>query len=160
MKTRLPRLPLFIDEIESLNHFIDVLNALDRHIARPQRAHVYAAWRSTINDRDSSYLLGRNVFVHASVPKGFYPEFVRAYAQYGHTPISRYARLNPTPAGGQHRPRGVGCHHLDGPVTRGKVGGEPHARIRSHLSACRARHHDCQRQRRSRLPAECAGQHL
>jgi hypothetical protein len=98
MKTRLPRLPLFIDEIESLNHFIDVLNALNRHIARPQRAHVYAAWRSTIDDRDSSYLLGRNVFVHASVPKGFYPEFVRAYDHYGHTPMARNARLRPTPA--------------------------------------------------------------
>ena len=66
MKSGLLRLPLFIEEIEGLNHFIDVLNALDRHIARPQRADVYAAWRSTINDRDSSYLLGRNVFVHAS----------------------------------------------------------------------------------------------
>jgi DNA-binding CsgD family transcriptional regulator len=98
MKTRLPRLPLFIDEIEGLHHFIDVLNSLDRHVARPQGAHVYAAWRSTINDRDSSYLLGRNVFVHASVPKGFYPEFARTYAHYGHTPMARYARLNPTPA--------------------------------------------------------------
>jgi len=98
MKIRLPLLPLFVNEIESLNQFIDVLNALDRHIARPQGAHVYAAWRSTINDRDSSYLLGRNIFVHASVSKGFYPEFVRAYARYGHTPMARYARLNPTPA--------------------------------------------------------------
>ncbi|HXX08218.1 MAG TPA: helix-turn-helix transcriptional regulator [Pseudolabrys sp.] len=97
MKIRLPLLPLFVDEIERLNHFIDVLNALDQHVARPQRAHVYAAWRSTINDRDSSYLLGRNVFVHASVPKGFYQEFVQAYANYGHTPMARYARLNPTP---------------------------------------------------------------
>ena len=98
MKTRLPRLPLFIDEIERLRHFIDVLNSLDRHVARPQGAHVYAAWRSTINDRDSSYLLGRNVFVHASVPKGFYPEFVRAYTHYGHTPMALHARLNATPA--------------------------------------------------------------
>src|SRR6185436_4443560 len=65
MKVRLPHLPLFVDEIERLNHFIDVLNALDRHFARPQGARVYAAWRSTINDRDTSYLLGRNVFVHA-----------------------------------------------------------------------------------------------
>ena len=94
MKSGLLRLPLFIEEIEGLNHFIDVLNALDRHIARPQRADVYAAWRSTINDRDSSYLLGRNVFVHASVPKGFYPEFVRAYTHYGHTPMALHARLN------------------------------------------------------------------
>ena len=70
MKVRLPHLPLFVDEIERLNHFIDVLNALDRHFARPQGARVYAAWRSTLNDRDTSYLLGRNVFVHASVPKG------------------------------------------------------------------------------------------
>jgi DNA-binding CsgD family transcriptional regulator len=98
MKTRLPLLPLFIDEIERLNHFIDVLNALDRHVARPQRAHVYAAWRSTIDDRDSSYVLGRNVFVHASVPKEFYPEFLGAYAHYGHTPMARYARLSPSPA--------------------------------------------------------------
>ena len=97
MKSGLLRLPLFIEEIEGLNHFIDVLNALDRHIARPQRADVYAAWRSTINDRDSSYLLGRNVFVHASVPKGFYPEFVRAYTHYGHTPMALHARLNATP---------------------------------------------------------------
>jgi DNA-binding CsgD family transcriptional regulator len=98
MRTRLPRFPLFIDEIERLNHVIDVLNALDQHIARPQRAHVYAAWRSTINDRDSSYVLGRNVFVHASVPKGFYQEFVQAYAHHGHTPMARYARLTPSPA--------------------------------------------------------------
>ena len=98
MKVRLPHLPLFVDEIERLNHFIDVLNALDRHFARPQGARVYAAWRSTINDRDTSYLLGRNVFVHASVPKGFYREFVQAYAHHGHTPMARYARLNRTPA--------------------------------------------------------------
>jgi hypothetical protein len=98
MKVRLPHLPLFVDEIERLNHFIDVLNALDRHFARPQGARVYAAWRSTLNDRDTSYLLGRNVFVHASVPKGFYREFVQAYAHHGHTPMARYARLNRTPA--------------------------------------------------------------
>ena len=75
-----------------------MLNALDEHIARPQRAHVYAAWRSTIDDRDSSYRLGRNVFVHSSVPKEFYQEFVQAYAQNGHTPMALYARLTSSPA--------------------------------------------------------------
>lgn len=92
------RLVAYSKSVQRARHPVDVLNELDRIVARTLGVRVYGAWWVLVSEAEPDYLIGRNVFIHSSVSKAYVAEFLQLYAKYGTSPLGREARLNGGPA--------------------------------------------------------------
>ena len=85
--------------VPTLHHGNDVLDALDKAIARHFGLRCYGAWRTPVNDRaPNAYQVGVNTFLHASVPRAFWKAFWSLLALHGTSMLARESRLNNGPS--------------------------------------------------------------
>src|SRR5262245_11050926 len=90
---------VFASEVAKARTPLEVLELLDRRIAQPHGLRAYGVWQTPLlvnaSDGANGYTAGRNVFVHASVPQSFWPEFWPMLRERGPSVMARYARQHP-----------------------------------------------------------------
>jgi DNA-binding CsgD family transcriptional regulator len=85
-------------QIDRLERPADVLDALHRHVATIAEVSVFGAWRSSLRQDDlDSYIVGKNVFLHPTVPRTFIDDFFAMRREHGPSVTVRRAWQNRGP---------------------------------------------------------------
>ena len=86
---------VFASELQHVRAPRDVLDLLDQRIAGPLGLRAYAIWRVPADAEDlSDYQIGKNVWVHRSVPANYWAEFWPMVRKHGPSVLARMAWLN------------------------------------------------------------------
>jgi hypothetical protein len=86
---------VFASELRHVRAPPDVLHLLDQRIAGPLGLRAYAIWRVPADAEDlSDYQIGKNLWVHRSVPANYWAEFWPMVRKHGPSVLARMAWLN------------------------------------------------------------------